>query len=147
VFLDVSFLELCIWALFLAFGSWALLLAILEVLGCLDNRRPLRGLRLSCFVARRKFVPGYFKDVSGRGSRWWVRIYFLSKRDGGQVTGGLTMLLIYSEPGTGRSGTILKESIGFSKNIKKSSTLIAGNKGLLFSSRFSLIVLLVIKDI
>jgi hypothetical protein len=75
-------------------------------------------------------VPGYFKDVSGRGSRWWVRIYFLSKRDGGQVTGGLTMLLIYSEPGTGRSGTILKESIGFSKNIKKSSTLIAGNKGL-----------------
>jgi hypothetical protein len=32
---------------FLAFRSWALLLAVLEVLSYLDSRRPLHGLRLS----------------------------------------------------------------------------------------------------
>jgi hypothetical protein len=33
-----------------------------------------------------------------------LRIYFLSERDGKQVTRELTALLVYSEPGTGRSG-------------------------------------------
>jgi hypothetical protein len=39
------------------------------------------------------------------------------------------VLLVRSEPGTGRVKNSPKESIGFSKNIKKSGPLTIGDKG------------------
>jgi hypothetical protein len=39
------------------------------------------------------------------------------------------VLLVCSEPGTGRDTNSLKESIDFSKNIKKSDPLKIGDKG------------------
>jgi hypothetical protein len=58
----------------------------------------------------------------------------------------MAVLFIRSEPGTGMQDD-KQESTGFNKNIKKSGTLIMGDKGLVLVLVLALIILLIIEDI
>ena len=59
-----------------------------------------------------------------------LRIYFKAREATGVKARVKTVLLMCSEPGTGRVARWYTKSAGFSKDIKKPGSLIMGDRGL-----------------